>query len=175
MSWIEAPLDSGRRPDQDKSEIVDAALCVLDGRPLFSKEVGCIIYREGVTHLGVVMDFLALGHMENIRTAVSNRSLWDMVIVALQLIRVECSDPRSPAPISRILGSPLVYTLTWAADGNPLDTPQLRPLALEIFTLIGGTWSGPCTSTVSSKDKARLVEALGDVLDTPNLPPPSPT
>jgi len=111
------------------------------------------------------MRFLALDLMENplTRATISTRGLRDAVIVAFQLIWVECSDSRHPAPIRCILGNFITHTLTRVADGNPLDTPQLRPLALKIFTLVGGMWFDPQTGTISSGDKAHIVEAIGDV------------
>jgi hypothetical protein len=64
-----------------------------------------------------------------------------------------------------------VRRLTPGSTSNPLNAVQLRPLALEIFTLIGGMWFDPWTDTISPGDKAHLVEALGYIFDVPDLSP----
>jgi hypothetical protein len=86
-------------------------------------------------------------------------------IVAFQIIQMECSDVKRPAPKMHLLNDSLVHTLTWAAEKDPKSPLHFRTLALEVFTLVGGMWLDPWVDYVSPYDRARLINALGNVLD----------
>ena len=168
ISWVEATLDCERKP-RDRYLIGGAALCALDNHPSFSEAVGSISPTDD-SCAEIALRYLSLYRYARGLDAVDPSPTYPAAaIVALQIIRVECSDVRRPMPKKRILGPSLVHVLTWAADKNPKNPVHFRPLALEIFTLIGGMWFDPWVDDISPEDKAQLVNALGNVLDTPNL------
>ena len=169
MSWIGLTMDCGRE-DWHRYLIAGAALCALDNHQSFSQAVGYISPRNDR------YAELALGYLDLYHRAQSFDNKIDpsparpaAAIVALQIIRVECSDVERLTPKMHILGTRLVRILTWAAEKTHKNPVHFRPLALEIFTLIGGMWFDPWVDEISSEDKARFIDALGNVLDAPNL------
>lgn len=170
LSWVEVAVDCGRE-DLHRYLIGGAALCALDNHPSFSQVVGSISPRDD-GYAKVALRYLCLyRHVRGLKMFDSSPTRPAAAIVALQIIRVECSDVERPMPKTHILGTQLVHVLTWAAETAPTNPVHLRPLALEIFTLIGGFWFDPWVDEISPEDKAQFIKALGNVLDTPNLTP----
>ena len=168
ISWVEATLDC-ERGVWHRYLIAGAALCALDNYPSFSEAVGSISPRDD-TYVKVAIRYLGLYRQaQSLKKVDPSPARPAAAIVALQIIRLECSDVERPAPKKHILGMPLVQVLTWAVENTPKNPVHFRPLALEIFTLIGGMWFDPWVDTIPPEDKARLINALGNVLDTPNL------
>ena len=168
ISWVEATLDCERGP-RDRYLIGGAALCALDNHPSFSEAVGSIPPRDD-GYAEVALRYLCLyRHVRGLKMFDPSPTYPTAAIVALQIIRVECSDVERPMPKTHILGTQLVHVLTWAAEPTPTNPINFRPLALEIFTLIGGLWFDPWVDKISPEDKAQFIKALGNVLDTPNL------
>ena len=168
ISWAEVAMDCGREL-WHRYLIAGDALCAIDNHPSFSEAVGFISSRDdayastALRYLCLYQDAQDLGKFD------PSPARPAAAIVALQIIRVECSDVERPMPKKRILGTQLVRVLTWAAKDTPDNPVHFRPLALEIFTLIGGMWFDPWVDDVSPEEKARLINVLGNVLDAPNL------
>ena len=170
MSWVEITMDC-EREDWDRYLIGGTAICALDNHPSFSEAVGFISPRND-TYAKVALHYLSLYRDIQTPDRVDPSSTRPAAaIVALQIIRTECSDVERQNPKKLILGTQLVHALTWAAENTPKKPVHFRPLALEIFTLIGGMWFDPWVDEIPPEDKARFIDALGNVLDTPNLTP----
>ena len=168
LSWVEVAVDCGRE-DLHRYLIGGAALCALDNHPSFSQVVGSISPGDD-GYAKVALRYLCLyRHVRDRKMFDPSPTRPAAAIVALQIIRVECSDVERPMPKTHILGTQLVHVLTWAAEATPTNPVHLRPLALEIFTLIGGLWFDPWVDEISPEDKEQFIKALGNVLDTPNL------
>ena len=168
LSWAEAAMDCARE-DWDRYLIVGAALCALDNHPSFSVAVGSISPRND-TYAKVALRYLSLyQRVQRFHRVDPSPARPAAAIVALQIIRVECSDVKRPMPKKHILGRQLVNVLTWTVEKKAERPVHFRPLALEIFTLIGGMWFDPWVDGIPQEDKAQFIVALGNVLDTPNL------
>ena len=168
LSWAEAAMDCARE-DWDRYLIVGAALCALDNHPSFSGAIGSISLRND-TYAKVALRYLSLyRRMQLLNRVDPSPARPAAAIVALQIIRIECSDVKRPMPKRNILGRQLVNVLTWAVEKKADNPVHFRPLALEIFTLIGGMWFDPWVDEIPLEDKAQFIVALGNVLDTPNL------
>ena len=168
ISWAEAAMDCGREA-WHQYLIAGAALCALDNHPSFSEAVGSISPNDD-RYAKVALRYLCLyRHAQGLDKHDPSPARPAAAIVALQIIRTECSDVERPTPKINILGTQLVQVLTWAAEETIKNPVHFRPLALEIFTLIGGMWFDPWVDEVSPEDKALFINALGNVLDTPNL------
>ena len=163
MSWIEAALDSGR-PEMHKYRIARNALLVLDDYPGFSWFDEPIPFADDA-HARVALRYLTLYHRTRGLDPTDSSLGLAAAVVALQIIQMECSDTRRPAPKMHLLDVSLVHTLTWAAENDPKKPLHFRSLALEIFTLIGGTWLLPWIDNVPADDRTRFINALGNVLD----------
>jgi len=118
------------------------------------------------THAGVSLRYLVLYH--HTRGLDQTGSSPPCLTAAIRCIRMVCSDAERPVPKTHLLGNSLIQTLTWAAGKNLKNPLHFRPLALEIFTFIGGMWFDPWVDNIPSDDRARLVDALGNVLDAPD-------
>ena len=169
ISWVEVTMDC-RREAWHRYLIAGAALCALDNHPSFSEAVGCISPQDD-TYAKVALRYLSLyRYTQGLDDKIDpSPACPAAAIVALQIIRVECSDVERTMPKKHILGAELVHVLTWAAESTPKNPVHFRPLALEIFTLIGGMWFDPWVDGILPEDKARFIDALGNVFDTPNL------
>ena len=168
ISWVEVAMDCGREV-WHRYLIAGAALCALDNHPSFSKAVGSISPKDD-TYAKVALRYLGLyREAQGLGGPDPSPAEPAAAIVALQIIRVECSDMERAMPKKHILGTQLVHILTWAAENTSKKPVHFRPLALEIFTLIGGMWFDPWVDDISPEDKDRLIDALGNVLDAPNL------
>ena len=163
MSWIELTLDSGR-PELHQYRIARNALLVLDDYPGFSWFDDPVPLPDD-THAKVALRYLALFHRTRGLDPTESPPGPAAAIVAFQIIQMECSDAKRPAPKMHLLGHSLVHTLTWAAEKDPNSPLHFRSLALEVFTLIGGMWLNPWVDDIPLCDRARLVNALGNVLD----------
>ena len=169
ISWVEVTMGC-RREAWHRYLIGGAALCALDNHPSFSKVVGSITPQDDM-YAKIALRYLALYHYaQGLDNEVDPSPAYPAAaIVALQIIRVECSDVERSMPKKHILGAQLVHVLTWAAGNAPRNPVHFRPLALEIFTLIGGMWFDLWVDDILPEDKARFIDALGNVFDTPNL------
>ena len=168
ISWIGITMDCGRE-DWHRYLIAGAVLCALDNHPSFSQAVGFISPMND-RHAELALRYLDLYHdAQNLRNIDPSPTCPAAAIVALQIIRVECSDVERPTPKRHVLGTRLVRVLTWAAEKPQKNPVHFRSLALEIFTLIGGMWFDPWVDEIPPEDKARFIDALGNVLDAPNL------
>ena len=163
MSWVEATLDSGRS-ELHQYRIARNALLVLDDFPGFSW-FDEPIPLENDRHAKVALRYLTLYHRTQGIDPTDSPPGPVAAIVAFQIIQMECSDVKRPAPKMHLLGHSLVHTLTWAAENDPKSALHFRALALETFTLIGGMWLYPWVDNVPPYDRARLIHALGNVLD----------
>ena len=175
MAWIEATLDSGR-PELHQYRIARNALLVLDDYPGFSW-FDEPIPLENDTHAKVALRYLCLYNRTQGLGQAESAPPFAAAIVAFQIIRMECSDAKRPEPKMHLLDVSLVQTLTWASRKDPNNPLHFRLLAHEIFTLIGGLWLDPWVDDIPEYDKARFVDALGNILDardpthgTPHLP-----
>ena len=169
ISWIGITMDC-RREDWHRYLIAGAALCALDNHQSFPQAVGFISPRND-RYAELALRYLDLYHYaqgldDKIDPSPARPAA---AIVALQIIRVECSDVERLTPRMHVLGIRLVHALTWAAEKTQKNPVHFRPLALEIFTLIGGMWFDPWVDEIPPEDKARFIDALGNVLDAPNL------
>ena len=168
VSWAEAAMDCGREA-WHQYLIAGAALCALDNHPSFSEAVGSISPKDD-TYAKVALRYLGLYRQaQDLGELDPSPASPAAAIVALQIIRAECSDVERPMPKKNILGTQLVQVLTWAAEETIKNPVHFRPLALEIFTLIGGMWFDPWVDEISPENKAQFINALGNVLVTPNL------
>lgn len=166
MSWVGTTLDSAR-PKWDQYQLAGAALLVLEDYPGFTRSWGFIRPAED-TYPKVALRYLVLyHHVQGLDYVDSFPPDPDAAIIALQVIRGELSDERS-SPKIHILDHSLVRMLAWCASEKDPNTPaHFRPLALEIFTLIGGMWLDPWVDDIPPDDKAQFIDALGNVLDPP--------
>ena len=168
ISWAEVAMDCGREA-WHQYLIAGAALCALDNHPSFSEAVGSISPHDD-RYAKVALRYLCLyHHAQSLDEYDPSPARPAAAIVALQIIRAECSDVERPMPKKNLLGTQLVQVLTWAAEETIENPVHFRPLALEIFTLIGGMWFDPWVDEISPEDKEQFINALGNVLDTPNL------
>lgn len=164
MPWVEAILDSDR-PVLDRYQIAGSTLLLLEDQPNFVWTNGAF-RRQDDRCAEVALRYLALHYFLQDLDDVTSFSLCPAAAtVALQIIRADCSEVCYPAPKTRILGDPLICILARAAEKNQGQPVLFRPLALEIFTAIGGAWFGPWIDQILPEDKARLLDALGNVLD----------
>ena len=171
ISWVEVTMDCEREA-WHRYLTAGAALCALDDHPSFSKAVGFISPRDDA-YAEIALRYLSLyRYAQDLDDEIDpSPACPAAAIVALQIIRAECSDSERPTPKKRILGAPLVHALTWVAKNTPDNPVHFRPLALEIFTLIGGMWFDPWVDSIPQEDKTQFISALGNVLDAPNLTP----
>ena len=168
LSWAEAAMDCARE-DWDRYLIAGAALCALDNHPLFSGAIGSISPRNDA-YAKIALRYLSLyQHVEFLDKFDPSPARPAAAIVALQIIRVECSDVERPMPKKYILGRQFIHVLTRAVAKNAKSPVHFRPLALEIFTLIGGMWFDPWVDEIPPEEKLQFIIALGNVLDAPNL------
>ncbi|KAF9781883.1 hypothetical protein BJ322DRAFT_1078911 [Thelephora terrestris] len=175
MAWIQATLDS-ERPELQQYRIARNALLVLDDYPGFSWFDEPIPLEEA-THAKVALRYLVLYDRTRTLGQTDSAPCLAAAIIALQILRMECSDAKRPAPKIHLLDNSLVHTLTWASQKEPGNPLHFRLLAREIFTLIGGMWFDPWVDDIPEYDRAQFIDALGNVLDardpthgTPHLP-----
>jgi hypothetical protein len=167
MSWVEASLDS-RRPEWDQYQIARDGLLVLDDHPGFSR-TDEPLHLPDDTHAKVALRYLVLCRRAWGTSHIgSSPSCPAAAIVAFQIIQMECSGAGCLVPNTQLLGDPLIQTLAWAAERNPNHPAHFRPLAVEIFTLVGGMWFDPWVDNIPLDDRARFIDALGNVLDAPD-------
>ena len=163
MSWVETTLNSGR-PELHQHRIARNALLALDDYPGFSWFDEPTPLADD-THAGVALRYLVLYRcVKDLDQSDLSPGL-AAAVVAFQIIRMECSDVKRPEPKTYLLGESLVHALTWAAEKDPNNPLHFRPLALEIFTSVGGMWFDPWVDDISLDDKARFIDALGNVFD----------